>query len=638
MLLPFVLIASGPASPAPVTSPQLKPLEVELVRSFNSETMHAGDEILVKLQTDWTDGVCGLPAASLLHGSVLTVHADASRRDQVALEFRYGCKGVDPKKLVWLALIAPDPAAADASEHRVMREGFHSASFGEGGGLGSSGNTQANHVDLSGRQNATLPLSFPDSEGESKAKRPAAIKTGQVWKIPHVRLEVGSGPEGSTVLSSSDRHVKLAMGSVLVLLPESAAFVEVPGSSPSAGAPTPVKTPTLKLPPEIAPCVQPNCTVSAATAGGDEQKPIARISIAHLGYRRLRAAEMSTLEYGAALAFLGEEDVLFTFDPHTLVPRDKTDWPENRPHMIRALLVDVKSGRVVQTAEWRVADNQQYLWVLDGDHVIVHDGARLHWLGRGLREERSVSLDGPLAYLRIAPNHKHYAVGVLHEVLTPEEHLKLATTEAAGPEEQVRIRVLNEHLEQESEGVASSRAVPPMVLNAGRVELRRARGDAYYLRESSWTDGKERDYARMHSSCVPEVRPLANNLVMAEGCERSSNDHWLTVLREDGSPVLKSTVGWREFSPLVAEGEGGMFALATAQAGGSYVRGGTFHGADLNREIIRVHRAGDGRELFVMSLHQPLPARQPLAFSPAGDRLAMLDGDEILIMATRPKR
>lgn len=606
------------------------------MQSLNSETLHLGDEVLAKVRVEWTDGECTLQAALVVHGRVAKVNDGGRRKNGTAIAFHYLCHE-QPRLLLWLALLAPEPVDGG---NLVLKQSVHSPSFGEGGGLGRAGNTKGDFehgvVDLSGHQNPSFPV-FTETDVDRKAKRPEAVKTGQVWRLPRLQLAVGAGPEDSTVISSREKQVRLPMGSILVLLPESAAVMSGAASNAPARKVAASKPAVLKLPPEIGACTTPACTVvSSALVSSAGPAPQQTIALDRLGYQRLKSAEMHDLEFGAASAFLGEDHLLFTFHPHTLVKREKGDRPEDQPHVVRAILFDIKSGRVERTAEWRVRRDEQYLWVVDGEHIVVNDGGRLRWFGRGLHETQSLKLDGPLAWLRMSPDRKHYAVGVVQELHTREEHADLAKADAAGPEEQVRVELLDGQLKIEDEAVASSRAMPPVLLDGGRAELRRARGDVYYLREFAWNrSGEPRDFARMQSSCVPKVKSLSGDLVMAEGCDKGSNDHWLRVFREDGSPVLKSVVHWREFSPLTAEdGEGGLFAMTTAEGGGEYVPGSVFHGTDLFRETVRVHRAIDGREIFATHMRFPLPANQPVAFAPGGGQVAVIDGDEILIYGT----
>ncbi len=624
------------------------PLEVELTRSLSSQSMHVGDEVLGKVKETWSDGRCRLAAASVIHGKVLSADF-AAKHKTVALSFEYRCASDndEPHKLIWLALLAPLPVD---DGHRLITAGFHSPSFGEGGGLGQSGNSfHDTNRDMSGRQNATLPISYQDSDADKRHS--STIKTGEVWKLPHLKLEVGKGPEQSSVLSSTEKTLHLPVGSILVLLPESAAYQPVAHTAgPALAAPLP---PAVKLPPEIGPCLPAACTSASTALGGGTvaSTPVQSISLAHLGYGRLKSAEMRDLDFGAAVAFLGPDQLLFTFNPHMLVPREPTDRPEDRPHMVRAVLFDRSSGAVVRTESWRVPDDRQYLWVVDGEHVAVHDGDRLRWLGPGLLETQSLALGGSLAWLRVSPDRQHYAVATVHELHTPREHAELAAADAAGPEEQVLVRLLDGGLRPVGELVASSRALPPVLLDAGRVELWRTGKDTYYLRETAWATAgqrapaaaaesaegtaapaKQRSFARVRSACVPHLTSLAANLLMEEGCRGVDEDRWVRVLRPDGSPVLETGIGWREFAPMPASGGGsGLFALTVAGMNVDHVRGSPFHGTDLHGETVRVYRAGDGREIFAARISDPLPARQPVALSPDGRAVAVIDGGHLLL-------
>ncbi len=625
--LPAAYLASQNSPPQPSKT---LPLEVELVRSLDSEKLQPGDEVLGKVRQDWSSGSCKLAAAAVIHGRVASLTKAADGRDHLALDFRLRCMGRDEQqKLIWIALLAPEPID---DSNRVLQQSLKSASFGKADGTRPDGNEgTSRNRDMSGRQNPSFPI-FVETEDDRKAKRPSSVKTGDVFQLPRLKLDVGAGPEDSTVLSSKDKRLKLPMGSILVLLTESAAIQTAAVDTPVRKAAVQTRA-VRKLPPEIASCAEPTCTVlaSMAAANATSATPFKTISLDRLGYHRLKAAEMHELEFSTAIAFLGEHRVLFTFDPHTLVKREPGDRPGDRPHMVRAVLLNVATGETERTLEWRVRNGAQYLWTIDGEHVVIHDGDRLRWFGDDLREEREHLLDGPLAFFRMSPDRNHYAIGTIRELHTSDEHATLSKADAAGPEEQIRVDLLDANLKVEDAGLTSSRILPPVLLNEGRLELRRAHGNSFYLREYGWTPGGEpRDFGRMESTCVPTVESMSANILIAEGCDRNPNDHWLLVFGKAGAPILKSTVRWREFSPLTVDtGEGAMFAMAICEGSGEYVRSSAFHGKDLYRETVRIHRVSDGREIFSTRMRFPLPSNQPISFSPSGKQIAIVDGDRV---------
>ena len=179
-----------------------------------------------------------------------------------------------------------------------------------------------------------------------------------------------------------------------------------------------------------------------------------------------------------------------------------------------------------------------------------------------------------------------------------------------------------------------------MLLSSGRVDLWRTGSDTYYLRETPWTAAgkltadKPRSFARIPSACVPKLKSLAGDLLLEEGCRNVDEDHWIKIFHADGSPVLESVLHWREFSLMAADNPGaGLFAISTAELNVDHVRNSPFHASDLARETVRIYRTLDGHETSATRLRFPLPARQPVAFSPAGDQVAVIDGDSLLLYA-----
>ena len=530
-------------------APNLAPLELRLLRPLDSGTLHVGDEVLGKLRSSWSDGTCSLPGAAVIHGTVTQIAN--GKQSELTLQFRYGCSEGRMEALTWLALLAPNDAEDDLAARRPV---FASQSF-RSNGIGSDGNSQANHVDLSGRQSPTFPL-FPDAGEPAAENRPTSIQTGEVWKLPRLSLRVGTEAAGGTKLSSARGAVKLPIRSVLVLLPEAAALLHAADRTGAPQKPSPVAArskATLPLPPALAACVQPACSLAdAAWHPNTTPEAVRAISLRGTGYRRLHAAEMQGLEYGAAVTFLGKDHLLFTFNPHGLVPRAKEDRAEDRPHMVRAVMLNVASGKVERTFEWRIHDDRQYLWPNGANGVVVHNGSSLQWIGADGVVMRSLPLRGGLAYFRISPDQRHYAVGVIHEVHSPADHLQLLQTDADGPEEQVELTLRDANLNQVDNATASSRMLPPMLVNEGRVELRHASNGDWYLRKEGWAAGAPEDFARFRSTCRPEVSVVPNDLLLVKGCDAVHAGHWYTIFLPGATPVLKGSLTWHEFAPLTA--------------------------------------------------------------------------------------
>ena len=369
------------------------------------------------------------------------------------------------------------------------------------------------------------------------------------------------------------------------------------------------------------------------------------IPLGSLSYRHLKAAEMLEFEYGAALAYLGPGHLLFTFNPHTLVPRVGEADPADHPHMVRAVLFNLKTSSVEATYDWRVGDDRQYLWPIAEDRVLVHSGDRLRILAlrdrqaetgvaaSALEEVVSIPLASRLAFVRSAPDRRHIAVGVVRELHTAEVHKKLAEANSNGAEEEVSVQLLDGELRPIGGSRQSSYALAPVVSNDGRIVLLHAGGERWRYQETSWT-GTTRTFARLRSACIPEMSTLSSSLYFVTGCDVNAADRWYRVLRGDGTTVLKGELLSQDLEPLpVADLSSDAVALALPSARAGYVPHSTFHGADLSSEVVRVFRSSDGRGVFTARIHAPAPTRQPIAFAPGGAQIAMLDGEEIVIYA-----
>ena len=627
-------LAFADSPPAPETK---YPVQVQLVTSLAASKLHKGDTILAKLTKEWNSGNCTLVRGAAITGRVtaLSLKSQSSRFTSVSLLFDAACGDNAPQPLVWIAVLAPDDSglAGLHDGNPVAVRALRSATFGESTEVGNSG--ISNRVDMSGHQNPNLPT-FLGPAPDRSHPRPTAVFAGQVWGIPDMTLSVFSGPLGSSVLSSKKKELRLRTGTVLVLSTSSA---PLPGKAAQPAQPQrPAPNVTVAEGPAMAlseQCKPMTCSIAphnGATVSGSPV-PLQSISLGSLNYSRLKAAEMLDFEYGAALAYLGPDRILFTFNPHTLVPRTPGDDPATHPHMVRAVVFNLRSSSVESTSDWRISDDRQYLWPLSGDRILVHEGDRLRLLGSDLQEIASVPLASRLAFVRSAPDHRHIAAGVIRELHTPEVHAKLTEADANAAEEEVSAILLDGNLLPIEKTRHSSFAMPFLLSNDGRVTLLHTGGERWRYQEKSWT-GQLRTLARVTSACIPEMTSLSAGLFFVSGCDTRAESRWYHVLRSDGSVALKGTLLSQDMAPLpLGDPSGSNFALALSTGHAGYMSESPFHGTDLSSEVVRVFRSADGHNLFAAPVRAPAPTKQPIAFAPGGSQIAVLDGEQIVIYA-----
>ncbi|MFI5071705.1 MAG: hypothetical protein ACHP8A_12530, partial [Terriglobales bacterium] len=247
----------------------------------------------------------------------------------------------------------------------------------------------------------------------------------------------------------------------------------------------------------------------------------------------------------------------------------------------------------------------------------------------GLTVDQRVSLNGPLAFVRVSPSGNYFAVGVVQERHSRTVHEQLAEAEGREPEEDVEVKVLSAEFRVLATVTRSSRDAPPVLSDEGEIRIPTIGKNRWRAVENTW-DGQRRVLAQVTSTCKPEATTLQPDLLFLVGCDRQSDGKW--YLRSDGKPVLK---GWSPSQELeqTANGASGTFAVGVAKADKPIAAEALFRAADLESENIGVYHVENGRRKFAISIASPVPTLQTFVLSPNGDQLAVLQENQIAFYA-----
>jgi hypothetical protein len=650
LLLPSILLTLSCCA----TAQDHNPVQAELVRAIDAGRVKVGDLVLAKVAVKWQTPQCTLREGAILNGRIVAqaVHSKVEKISQIALLFDSGqCNGPDMKPLPMTvgAVLAADPSRDRSQyENQPLSE---AAGLGMGGDNGPQGGPASNSGGRSiTTAAATVYVSPPRYRG------PTAVMPGEVVGIRGLKLNVGGGPEGSSILSMSGHNVRLEAGSQLILvgnLNAAAAVTPAPTSKPAPGALATTKAAdetapnvsmnrTANVGANIVPsdetevCLPPECNV--ALAPGEAEAGVsatsAIFSVKQLGYSPIRPDHgMYSFDYGSAISYLGPNELLFTFNPHILVPRTGAEAEFANLRIIRAVLINVPAKKVTKSVEWKVPDAQQYLWAVGRDRILVHVGRELRLYGPGLKLEQRLPLNGPLAFLRKSPSSSYFAVGVIHERHSQAVHRELEEAEERAPEEDVEVKVLDGNFHTLATVLRSSRAAAPVLSDNGEIEVANTGKNHWRIIEAAW-DTQKRVLANVNSTCIPETTSLPPNLLFVVGCDRQSSGKWYRVLRPNGKPVLKGSSTSAELEEQ-ANGiaAGTAFTIGVAEAAKSIQASSSFFASDIERQHISVYHADNGERIFAVAIPSPVPAVQTFVLSPDGDQLAVLAGDQIAFYA-----
>ena len=622
------------------TSANRIPVQAELLKAVDAGRVQAGDAVYAKVDLAWNNAVCKLREGAILKGRIVarTVRSKAAKSSDIALLFESGqCSGRDmkPLPLTLAAVLAPDPNSSlyNDQQSQPLNEAT-------GLGLGQEGSGSPMRSMLTAA--ATVLVEPP------RNKPPQVVMPGQVVGIRNVTLVVGRGPEGSSVLTSEKHDLRLESGSRFVLVPSvpaPAPAAETKDDSPTGPAPSTANA----VPSDVADetgmeegdvCPPPECNIALSANQLENGSATAEftMSVKQLGFVAAADQQMYDLDHAVAISYLGSNQLLFTFNPHVLVRRAGADIALPKLHIVRAALIDLPTKKVVRTADWRVHDAKQYLWSMGRDRVLVHIGAELRIYGPNLKLERRLALNGPLAFVAVAPSGDYLAVGTVHERHSEVIHRELAEAENRDPEEDVEVQVLNPDFRTLARVMRSSRSVLPVLSDNGEIRIPMIGKNRWRIAEYTWTDQRH-VLKQVASTCRPEVTSLPPDLLFVTGCDRLEDGKWYKILRADGKLVLKGD------SPSTEQGHSAsgiagssFFAVGVAELSKPVNISSAFHSTDLKHLRVSVYRAQDGKKITAVTISDPLPTVQTFALSPDDRRLAILQNEQIVFYSLPAQR
>jgi hypothetical protein len=340
---------------------------------------------------------------------------------------------------------------------------------------------------------------------------------------------------------------------------------------------------------------------------------------------------IAQLDNEEALIWIGPQQMLVAFNPHTLVHRNGLSTIDAPVRRIHAVLLDLSTSHVLSTADWELSDAGKFLWQLPGDRILVHAESELRVYDSHLAMTSKLPLTGPLEFVRIAPNGELMAVGIIKERHSHELHRKLTEALEERPEEDVDILILDKDLKTITQATTTSRLMPPALLNEGQVNLLAQPKKHYRLAMNTW-ENQARTLARFSSSCTPELSSFAPDLLLVKTCSVPGGSSEFRVLRPDGRIVMHGGPNPEE---LGHEAKGNnvsqTFVLKTMHTAPDQPLSAVFYGSDIVDEEVRVYRARDGKRLASIRAGAPAPSNDGYSLSPDGTQFAVLSGSQISI-------
>jgi hypothetical protein len=374
--------------------------------------------------------------------------------------------------------------------------------------------------------------------------------------------------------------------------------------------------------------------------------PIFSVPLDTLGFTAPGAIYLGQRNRMVSLDFLGDDQLLFTFRVPGLIHRENGHQPGEDERQIRAVVVDVKTGRVQAEALWTLHDRTRYLWVLRDGHFLLRDRDLLQLGDSSLVLKPVLQFPGTVDWLELDPQQLFIVTNSYEPLKTEAKPGQVdspptasATIEADGQDPSALNDTVVRILERSTGKVmlvSRVRATVHLPINAdGYLERLRGNGWTWSLNLNYFTGGS-RIVGRVESSCAPAIDFVSQNEFLATGCAAGTGTR-LTAFSTDGRWLWEDDATSAAIWPVtVMSLDGSRLARETLQVSRPINASNPIDTDDLKGQLVRVINAADGSIAFEATAHPMLDAGGNVAISANGNRVALLSDGAIQIFDLPP--
>lgn len=414
----------------------------------------------------------------------------------------------------------------------------------------------------------------------------------------------------------------------------------------------------------ITPAVkEPNKHKKQAPSADPGPHPAISIPVTPLGFAPPAAFYLGDRLAQASLNFLSEDSILFTFRIPGLIEREHTpagqnssEDPSQEERNIRAVVLDLPSGKVTAETVWRLHDYSRYLWMLNGDHFLLRDRNLLQMGDASLHLEPFLRFPGSLRSIELDPKHQLLVANTIEPPAPeskegasseskPSTGPEIASTTPSGtfrldnpadskPENQRLLRILRMADGKVLLFTRLEGAAPHLPVDGeGFYDAIRGNGP-YWLISYRTFSGADNPILQVESTCFPSLDAMAPGLVLASACTGDAGRKLIALTRDKHrlwDVATPPTWVW----PLLIQ-SGPRLARATVNATHPIGPMTPLDREDMRGQTVQVYDLATGRVAITVPASPVLDGGGGFALSPSGNRLAVLNAGAIQIFDLPP--
>lgn len=363
-------------------------------------------------------------------------------------------------------------------------------------------------------------------------------------------------------------------------------------------------------------------------------QPAAKIPVAPLGYMPPSDFYLTYRLSSTSLGFFDDEHLLFTFRVVGLMKRIPGDPADDDDQQIRAVVLDLGTGHVLQQTEWRMHDRSQYLWPFSGGKFLVRVRDSLFLTDRSLQLQPYLTFPSELRVVQVSPDRKLLAVQ-MNDPAKLETGPSLEEIHHAVP---VKIWILSTDSKKViAMSDAHTAAVLPLMGNGLLDVLEGRKLGSWAMRDVPF-QGDPRIFAEVSSTCQPTVQPLSGTTVLVAGCYAGADDRPVYVLSTtDGKELWQDRWQNRYIWPWFDYAQdGSRFVYESISVGHPISSFEPLYPQDVTAQLAGVYDTASGKLVLVKDASPVLTAGQNAVLSPDGKRFAVLRNGAIEVYDLPP--
>jgi hypothetical protein len=386
---------------------------------------------------------------------------------------------------------------------------------------------------------------------------------------------------------------------------------------------------------------------TTAAAPGAEPSPASRIAVGSLGYVAPSPAYLSLKLSFNSLDFIDSNRLLFTFHLNELLRRIPGDPLDDNDQMIRAMVLDAKSGKVLRQADWRMHDRGRYLWALRDGKFLVRQRNSLFLTDSSLELRPYLTFDTDLQGVEVSPKRGLLMLEV-KKLVAPSKSGAEGDGESQLPPSLVApggvrrfrtqmllVRPGGRDVLGRSEFLTP--AYVPMLEN-GILDIDEGKKPNDWIIKKELLDKTTAEVGVVKSSCAPQLVTLSDNVVVSQNCpDRGGSGTEVSALS------LKGTVLWQElwaakyiWGQFGSSEDGSRFAYESLEMNRPIGSMDAFGETDVTAQPVGVFDTETGALVLVKDASPILSAGQNFALSADGRRFAILRNGAIEVYDLPP--